>query len=335
MITTGNKSNIPPKRKNVESSPFLNKVKNISWKISRFILLFGMSYVIVYPLLYMVFRSFCSIDDIYDVTVKWIPKNFTFENFIRVYKGINYPGVFLNSVLVSFGSSLLLLLPCSFAAYGLSRFKFRGRGIVFAFVLMTIVVPQQFFVLPSFLNFSYFNGFGIVPLINNLASTQIRINLLDSFQVFWVPALFGSGIRSGLYIYIFVQFFKALPKELEEASYVDGCGFTNTFFRIIVPSAIPVIVTVFLFSLVWHWNDYQLSSVLMPENRTISSTVVNLKNILYQSDRTSGIESMIDIGQILLDTQVANIFLVSPMVILYLVAQKFFTESIERTGLVG
>lgn len=321
--------------KRMDSKQIVRKLLASGVSVLRFILLFGLGYVILYPVLYMFSMGFRSQEDLFDVTVKWIPKNFTLDNLVHIFNGIDYPKTLLNTVIVSAGSTLLLLISCSITAYGLSRFRFRGRTLVFMLVLLTIVVPQQFFVLPSFLNFSDFSFFGIINVVNKVFGTGIRVNLLDSYWVFLFPAIFGSGIRSGLYIYIFMQFFKGLPVELEEAALIDGCGFIKTFIRIIVPSAVPVFVTVFLFSLVWHWNDYQLSSMFMPENRTLSAALINLKNLLYQADATAGVSTTTTTAAFSAERQIANILVITPMVLLYIGAQRFFTESIERTGLVG
>lgn len=320
----------------LEKKRIRHKITQGCWSVFRALLLIGLSYVIIYPILYMLTMGFRDVQDLYDTTVHWIPKHFTLDNFVRVFEGMDYPQTLLNTVVISLGCSLLLLVCCSMTAYGLSRFNFRGHGFVFILVLVTIVVPQQFFVMASYENFGQFKFFGILNLYNAITGSNVSVNLLDTYWSFLLPAIFGIGIRSGLYIYIFHQFFKGLPRELEEAAYIDGCGFIRTFLKVIVPSAVPAFVTVFLFSFVWHWNDYQLSSRFMAEaHRTLSGSLVNLQGLLYQADATFGdISTIVDNNRIVMDRQIGSLLVVGPVILLYLALQKFFTESIERTGLV-
>ena len=146
-----------------------------------------------------------------------------------------------------------------------------------------------------------------------------------------LPAMLGTGIRSGLYIYIFRQFFKGMPRELEEAAYMDGCGYMSTFLRIMVPSAVSAFVTCFLFSFVWNWNDYQISSMLMETKKTLSSALLSLRSVLLNSEITG---EQPDVTRVLVDLQAGSLLVVTPVLALYLVFQRFFVESIERTGLV-
>lgn len=314
-----------------EFKGLVSKSKRYLWPIFRAALLIGLGYVILYPILYMISMSIRGVEDLYNPTVDWVPIHYTLENFKRVIEGSNYLEVLINTTIVSVGVSILLLPACSLVAYSLARFNYKGRSLIMAAVLLTIVVPLGFFTSAQFLNFSHFSMFGILDIVNAVFGTLFSINMIDSFSSFFVPAVFGIGVRSGLYVYILLQTFKGLPKELEEAAYIDGCGFIKTFTKIIIPSAIPSFVTVFLFSLVWHWNDYQLSSMFMPNHRTLATTVKNLGSILYGATDPS---VLIDSKQSVLDNQVMCLLLIVPLLLVYLFTQRFFTDSIERTGLV-
>ncbi|MBR7132647.1 MAG: carbohydrate ABC transporter permease [Clostridia bacterium] len=301
------------------------------WPIFRTALLIGLGYIILYPIMYMISMSFRGVEDLYNPTVNWVPIHYTFDNFKRVVEGIDYFRVLTNTAILSVGVSVILLPACSLVAYSLARFHYRGRTIILAAVLLTIVVPMGFFTSAQFLNFSHFSMFGILDMVNAFSGKNFSINLIDSLASFFVPAALGIGVRSGLYIYILMQTFKGLPKELEEAAYIDGCGFIKTFTKIIIPSSVPSFVTVFLFSLVWHWNDYQLSSMFMPNHRTLASSIKSLGSILYGAIDPS---VLIDSKQSVLDNQVACLLLIVPLLVIYLFTQRFFTDSIERTGLV-
>lgn len=300
----------------------ISNARKLLWPLFRAMLIIGLAYVILYPLLYMVSMGFRGVDDLYDPTVNWVPKNFTLENLSAAFKTLNYFPSFKNSLFISLICSVLLLIPDSMIAYSLSRFKYRGQNFIFALVLITIIVPLEFITLPSFLNFSKFSGFGVLSLYNLITGANVNINIADTMLTFILPAVFGIGIRSGLYIYILRQFFKGLPKELEEAACIDGCGFFATFVRIVIPNAVPAFSTAFLFSFVWHWNDYQLSSMYMPTFKTLSAALKTIGEGNY-SDKS-----------FLLVEQIACLLVILPVLLLYLPLQRFFTESIERTGLV-
>lgn len=309
-----------------------NRILSIIKSVCRAALLIGMGYIIMYPILYMFSMGFRDVTDLYDQTVRWIPKNFTLDNFKRIMEGMDYWNTLTNTLFTSVLSTVLLMPACMMIAYSLARFKFKGQGIIFSAVLLTIVVPMEFFTLAQFLNLNNFDAFGILKLFDLISGKSTGINLINTHWSFFLPAVFGIGIRSGLYIFILRQSLKGLPKELEEAAYIDGCGFIKTFISVIIPSATSAIVTIMLFSFVWHWNDYQLSSIFIPEHPTLSSSLKNLSNLLYGSVDL-GVTS-IDPKQSVLDSQVGSLLVVIPVLLIYLCAQKFFTNSIERTGLV-
>ncbi|MBE6903059.1 MAG: carbohydrate ABC transporter permease [Ruminococcaceae bacterium] len=309
-------------------------ILQILWKIFRFFLIFGLAYIIMYPLLYMISMSFRGLVDMYDSSVTWIPKHFTLEHITRVMKAIHYPQALMVTVFISIVTSVILVIISSMTAYGLSRHKFRGREIIFVMVLFTIIVPQQFFVLTTFLNLKFFDIFGILKLGSLIVGENLSISLVDSPLAFFIPAIFGIGIRSGLYIYIFRQSFKGMPKELEEAAAIDGCGVFETFVKIVVPTAVPAFVTTFLFSFVWHWNDYQFSSIFLTNAKTLSAYLVNITGYVYELTMDVGSVYVVDTTKSILDIQSGCLVVIIPVLILYIFLQKFFTESIERTGLV-
>ena len=140
-------------------------------------------------------------------------------------------------------------------------------------------------------------------------------------------ALFAVGFKNGLYIFLLRQHFRNMPAVLEEASYIDGSGMFRTFTQIMLPGAVPLLVTVFLFSFVWMWNDYYYTTILAPGLPTLNMKLLGM--------------SVGDIGLILgeMGTSVLQsprfILLITPLVVLYLLLQKSFTESIVKSGIVG
>ena len=165
-------------------------------------------------------------------------------------------------------------------------------------------------------------------LINKITGSDIKINILDTPFTFYLPSIFGVGLRSGIMIFIYMQFFKGLPKELEEAAQIDGASALSTFFRIALPSSRVVILTVSVFAVIWHWNDYFLAVMYTSENYPLAVSVANMiVNI------TSTVSNNTDI--ITAVTMAGCLMFVLPMLIIYMFVQKGFIKSIDRIGITG
>lgn len=300
------------------------------WSLARFLIMISLAFVILYPVIFMVSMAFRTVDDVYNPTIVWIPKHFTLENFVKVNTVVNYFKALLNTVFLSFGSSILQIFICAFAGYGIARFNFKFKSFVIAGVLITIVVPSQMISLPNYFLFKNFDIFGIIHL---LTGKQSGLSLLDTPFSFFIMAALGVGIRSGLFVLIFMQFFRNMPKDLENAALVDGCGFAGTYFKIILPNALNIILIGFLFSFVWYWNDFYLSNAYMPTYVTISTALANLQASLELLVGNGG--KAWDPYEIATIQQAFCLLSITPLIILYCFTQRYFTESIERTGIVG
>ena len=222
------------------------------WPIFRFLILFGLGFVIMYPLLFMVSTAFRPNAEMNDPSIVWIPKSFTLDNLKQTATVMKFDifsgfaakdNTVINTIYLNVISSVLQVLTCSITGYGFARFKFKGRNVLFAIVLLMIIVPPQITTIPLYLQFAYFKLFGIIPLY----SGGEQLSLINSGLTMYMPALFANGIKAGLFIYIFRQFFRGLPKELEDAAYLDGCGPFETYIKIMVPNAKTSFLTVFLF----------------------------------------------------------------------------------------
>lgn len=310
-----------------------NKVKevgaNVIVSIFRYLLLIAISYIILYPLFAMISYSLQSRADVLDTSVTWIPKFGTFDTYKVAFEALNYPSALLNTVLVGMVSAALEIFSCAIAAYGFARFKFKGRGLLFGIVLFTAIVPVQILVIPLFLNYQYF-GFGyIVNLLNLIPGVNIPyVSLIDTPFTFWLPSIFGVGLRSGLFIFIYRQFFMGLPKELEEASWIDGCNPLMTFFRVVIPSSGVVFLTVAIFAIIWHWNEYYQSVIFFTNDFPLSVTLSSIKadalhNLGYRDAFAAPYVSA------------ACLMFIAPVLIMYIFLQKKFIQSIDRVGIVG
>lgn len=291
----------------------------------RYLFLISVSYIIVFQLAYMISYAFRPSSEMYDASVVWVTKNWSLENFKVALSSLNYLKSFFITLVYQILSGLIQVITCAIPAYGFARFKFKGKNILFACVLITILVPQQMIAVPMSLNYSHFDFFGIIGLVSRLFKTEIRPNLLETGFVFWLPSLFGAGLRSGLFIFIYQQFFRSLPKELEEAAALDGANAFSTFTRIIIPSSGVAMLTVTIFSIVWHWNDYYYSIIYFNENYPLAVKLSQLTATLATSltEDNRGVR------------MAGCLLFILPILILYVFLQRNFIKSIDRVGIVG
>ena len=302
------------------------------YKVVRFALLFGLQFMILYPILFMIVSAFRGVEDMSNPSVIWVTRHWTLDNFKLLFKSSDIWGAIQFTTAVSLTSALVQTAVCSMVGYGFARYDFWGKKILFGILMFSIVVPPQTYIVALFGIIKDFR-IPIVGWIFSLFGSNIgTVQLIDSPAAFWVQCLFGMGFRSGLFIYIFRQFYRGLPRELDEAATIDGCGHIKTFLRVMLPNAIPAMVTVFMFSLVWHWSEYFVSSVLTATKQTISVALATLRPIV-EGQYTSG--SGISMVRVQMLVQAGSLITIAPMLILFMFAQKFFTQGMERTGIVG
>lgn len=299
------------------------------WPVVRFLILFGMTFVVLYPLIFMLSAAFMPKAQMDDPTVLWIPKSVTMQNVKDVMRITDFWGTLKNTLVLNVVCSILQVITCAITGYGFARFNFKLKKLLFGIVIMMIMVPPQIILIPQFMFFRYFNPLGIWHMI-----TGEYIKLTDTFLAMYLPALTANGLRAGLFILIFRQFFKGLPKELEDAAYLDGYSPFATFVKVMCPNAASSFLTVFLFSVVWYWNDYYISTSFFTNNKTIALALKNLDQTLRIELFGNGTVA-ISAKQIIVWMEAGCLLSVAPMLLIYIFLQKYFTEGIERSGLVG
>ena len=307
---------------------FGRRVSEKVWPVFRFLILFGLGFVILYPMLYMISCSIRPQAEMTDPSILWIPKTFMLDNLVETWIAIDYPKLVWDTVSVNVVCSLIQVLTCSIAGYGFARFKFKFKGLLFGIVIMQIIVPTQVILIPQFMQFRYFDPFGIVTLI-----TGAELNLADSPWALYLQAFFCNGIRAGLFIFLFRQFFRGLPKELEDAAYLDGCGPFETFVKVMVPNASNSFLTVFIFSVVWYWNDSYVSGMFFTKSNTVALQVSNLYETIssyFNGGTPTGIAA-----DWLVWIESGCLLSILPILIMYIFLQKNFIEGVERSGIVG
>jgi len=313
-----------------DKSQKVKKAKQIVPNLMRYVFLIAFSYTLLYPLIYIIVNSLKGAVDYYDPAVNWVPKQITFDNFKLAINTMDFwnalSSTFLNEMLAAF----LEIASCAVAAYGLARFNFKGKFIFKILMILSILVPTVMIIIPSYVNFRYVDFAGILNLIGKIIGKEIRPSILNTPLVFWLPSLLGVGLKGGLFIYIYSQFFKGLPKEFEEAAWLDGAGPWKTFLKVIIPASSNSIITVMLFAIVWHWNDYYLAQMYLSSDYPVS---VQLANI---TSNTSFV-SQTGLGEILFGPMImAGSFLcILPLVIFYIFMQKRFIASVATSGIVG
>lgn len=312
------------------------RVLSKAWGVYRFVTLFSIGMILLFPLLYMVSVSLRYASDLNDPMVVWIPTTITFRNIVDTYKLMNYSSAFLTSLKLSLIPSLLTILSCSLTGYGFSRFKFKGKNALFTLVLLMLIVPPQNTLIAMFLQYRDFDLFGLGSLIGLFTGKPLTVNLSGTDMAMFLPAALGAGIRSGLYILIFTKFFSSIPKELEDAAAIDGCGVYGTFFRVILPNARAALLTVFLFSIVWYWNDYFYTSVFMQNTNTVSMQLTRLNAVLAEAlNPVHSSTAVLDPNEITVRLQAGCLLALAPLIGMYVLLQRYFTDAIERTGIVG
>lgn len=310
-----------------------NSGKGLIVSFVRYVILLSIGFIIIYPLFYMIVCSIQSKDAFYDSTRVWIPTQISvLENFKAAFLAMDYGKAFWNTVKYAVVSALLEVASCAFVGYGFARFEFREKKLYTLMLFMTILIPDMILLIPRMVNFSSLDFLGIFGLFNKLTGIDLRPDVLNSAWVFWLPSIFATGLRSGVLIYIYIQFFKGLPRELEEAAYVDGANHFRTFFSIALPSSGVVIMTVTVFSLIWHWNDYLLSGMYLTEDYPLAMQLNMLKeNIMLIFSVRADSSNPQTMAYLM-----AGCFLfILPMLIVYMILQRGFIESIDRVGITG
>ena len=315
----------PAEQKYLKRKRFIESV----WPVMRALLVFGLCFVIIYPLLYMVTAAFRPRAEMNDPTIIWLSKTHTTQNIKDVIRTMDFWHTLGNTLFLNIGCSIIQVITCALTGYGFGRFKFKGKNILFGVVIFMILMPPQIILIPQYTFFRYFNPFGIYhKLIGNF------INLIDSPLTMYMPALTANGIKAGLFIFLFRQSFRGLPKELEDAAYLDGCSPLRTFVSVMIPNAGSTFLTVFLLSVVWYWNDYYVSTSFFTNNSTIALQLKNLDAALVRVIFNNG-NVKVNARELIVWMEAGCLLAVTPILIMYIFLQKYFTEGIARSGLTG
>ena len=307
----------------------INRSRRGLLAVFRWVLLLGFCFTILYPLVIMLSRAFMGEADLFDNSVILVPRDPGFSTFARAIERMDYWKSLGVTAGLSVGTAVTQTVVCMMVGYGFARFQFRGQKLLFALVVMTIVIPPQLVMVPLYMHFRFFDVAGLIELM-----TGSPANLLDTVAPFLLLSLGGQGLKNGIFIYMFRQVFRGVPKETEEAALVDGANAFGIFFRIMIPSVVTMIVTVGLFSFVWQYNDSTYANLFLKNTRVLSMTYGTLANSVW--DNTPGIAAFLKTDEYIAALKSTGVLLMlTPILLIYAVAQRFFVEGIERSGIVG
>ena len=327
------------KRRRMTAGKARKLVKSILLGMLRYVLLICLAYLILAPILSNIKTAVTHPADLGLKSSVWIPNRFSLQNIHVASLILNYYHVLPVTFFYTLALMLLQVGCTLLAGYSFARLKFRRQGIIFACVIVTIVVPSQVIMLPQYLYFRDFRLFGLIPLFNQGRG----INMLNKPAVIYLLSALGMGLKSGLYIYIFRQTFRGLPRELEQAAYVDGAGFIRTFTSIVLPCARPGLITVGTLSFVWNWNDTSFLSWFDPKN-VDNLMFMYVKRTASMKEALDGIGSKVPGTYTFLtseplyqsaEAKTCALFVLIPLIILYLIVQRRFVQGVERSGIVG
>ena len=318
--------------RNRKSHGYLLKKTLLDYGVSicRFILLFGMCFLILQPILNKISVSFMTEQDLYNPIVISIPEHFTTENYKLAADIMQYSKGLRNSLIISLTIAVLQITMCTLVGYGFARFEFPFKKLLFALVILVILVPPQTISSSLHLHFRFFDIFGLIELISGEP-----LNLTGSVLPYYMMSAGCMGLKNGLYIYMIRQFFRNIPKELEEAAYVDGCGTLKTFVRIMLPDAKPILTSCFLFSFVWQWTDGFYSRMFLGNTRLVSTSLSTIVDSLgvWIAKGTGMMNQTVSIAYSNCILSTGTLMIILPLIILYLFAQKGFVESLSSSGI--
>ena len=323
---------------------FISKLKTSNtWikvvvTIFKFILMLGVSYVILYPFFSRIAGSFMTRDDILDATVSLIPKNFTLDTYKYIITENHYFEAVWNTLLISIACALIQTLMACVIGYGLAKFKFKGNGFIMLVVVFSMIIPHKTLELSMSKHFNFFDILTVQawdykgPIELLFGRT---FELQDSMLPLLILSFTGLAFKNGLYIYLMRQFFKGVPDELEESAYVDGSGVFRTFFQIILPLSVPMMITIFIFSFSWQWTDEFYTGLFwspsdLTEYYLMSDVWEEAPETLRVYKTSAGWVAYSNVIQ-----NTAGMLIIAPLIVLYLFCQKYLVQGIERSGLVG
>lgn len=280
-------------------------------------LLIGIGFVFLYPILYMLVVSFMSPEDLTDPAVTWLPTGLYLQNYVKAFVTLDFVHSFVNSLYISTISTVLQTAAAAVTAYGLARFELPFKKVWFVLILATFILPVEATLIPRYVLFNDYK-------------------LLDTPFPLFLTAVSGQGLKSAVFILVFYQIFKGYSVSIDEAAELDGAGKFKIFRVIALPIARPGIVLSVLFSFVWYWNETQqaglfFGSVIKTLPMKLGSFAASYSQIYEASVSATETAGRINESITLAGTALS----ILPVLILFIILQRQFVESVEKSGITG
>lgn len=282
-------------------------------------LLICIGFIYLYPIIYMVSSSFMTLDDLLDSSINWIPSTLNLDNYIQAAKSMDFWTSLLQSIVIAGVPTLCNVASCALVGYGLARFEFPGKKIVLGIIIFSFVLPSQITMIPTYVLYS-------------------DMNILGTLWAFILPSILAVGINGPIYILIFYQFFRQVPKVLIEAAQIDGAGYLKSFLKISLPSATPALITVSLFSFVWYWNEAYLTEMYVHgvmQESGLTTLVIQLDKFAANYSEYAQTSGNVATNLNESISMAGTMLSILPLLLMYFVLQRYFVESIDRTGITG
>ncbi len=284
------------------------KISKYVMRVLRFVLIFGLCYVILKPIIQYFLYACMSQEDFRDYTVSMIPKNWSTFYWRKAAELLDLFGeTGLRSILFSVTIAIVQMLSSLVIGYGLARFKFRGKKFLNFMLFVVMLVPMTVLQLPQYFQFRFF-GIG-----------SLKMNLINTLIPYYILSLTGLGLKQALYIFLMKSLFEQMPTDMENAAYIDGAGIFKTFGLVVVPNAKALMITVFLFAFCWTWTETSFATAFYPDLSLLSSTLLELDGMMGMSA-----------GNV---TYAGIIIIMIPMLILMIFCQKYLVKSITLSGM--
>ena len=312
------------------------KTASFGMNLVTFLLILGLCFVILYPFIRLVPSVLSAIEDLGNPNVIWIPEKFSTVSFQASSRMTMPEGIMTMVKSIGFALAIMAIqvFISAMTGYTMARVKYKFSVLLFVLVALCFLVPRQSLLLAQYIYFNHFDALGILRIFG------VEWNLINQPATLYMMALLGFGVNQSLFVLIFSQFFKNIPKELEEAALIDGCGFYRTYFRIMVPNAVPAIVTVAILAFVWNYGDTYYTRYFDPSGPYMAS---KLATTFIDANKVTLLERVRVWYNVPVTTdmtfdalkQAGILIFLAPLLVLYLFAQRWLVENLESSGLVG
>jgi multiple sugar transport system permease protein len=282
------------------------------FKTFIYLLLVGIGFVFLFPILYMFSYSIKDLPDLLNPMVSWIPTKLYFKNYRTAYVVLDFFRTLLTSLQVTLVPAIFQTIMAAIVGYGFAKFKFPLKSLLLVLILSTFIIPPQVIMIPRYVMFNQYR-------------------LLGKAAAIVIPSIFGQGVNAAIFILIFYMFFLMIPKSLDEAAEIDGANRYYIFYKIALPLVTPAIITSFLFSFVWYWNETYISSLVL--RGQVATLQFKLFNFIaeYQAIIKNPELNMVNEGI----KMAGMIYIIIPVLIVYFILQRWFIEGIDRSGITG